>query len=177
MRAKPILGGLVLLVAATTAWSQDKVAYHVNDAAQALASLRNIRNHLDVDPTAQVTVVTHAQGVDFLMEGAKDRNGSPYVFPARRGGKHLISPKKAWANLLARAGIGDLRMHDLRRSLGSWQAINGASLPVIGKSLGHRSQASTSVYARMDLDPVRESVNRAVTAMMLAAEPAKQKGR
>ena len=50
--------------------------YHINDAdAQALGTLRNIRNHLDTDPSAKITVVTHAQGVDFLMEGAKDRNG------------------------------------------------------------------------------------------------------
>jgi uncharacterized protein len=59
--------------------AQDKVAYHINDtASQALSSLRNLRNHLDVDPGAQITVVTHAQGVDFLMEGAKDAAGNPY---------------------------------------------------------------------------------------------------
>jgi len=64
------------------AWAQDKVVYHIDDAAlQALRALRNIRNHLDTDPTAQITVVTHAAGVDFLMEGAKDRNDSPYAGP------------------------------------------------------------------------------------------------
>jgi intracellular sulfur oxidation DsrE/DsrF family protein len=52
----------------------------VNDAStQALQTLRNIRNHLDIDPTAKIVVVTHAQGVDFLIEGAKDRGGSPYA--------------------------------------------------------------------------------------------------
>lgn len=59
--------------------AQDRVVYHINDtAAQALAGLRNIKNHLDTDPTALITVVTHANGVDFLMEDAKDRNGNPY---------------------------------------------------------------------------------------------------
>jgi len=57
----------------------DKVVYHINDTgAQAVAALRNIGNHLEVNPKAHIVVVTHAQGVDFLMEGAKDRNGNPY---------------------------------------------------------------------------------------------------
>ena len=57
----------------------DKVVYHVNDTgAQAVAALRNIGNHLEVNPKAHIVVVTHAQGVDFLMDGAKDRNGNPY---------------------------------------------------------------------------------------------------
>jgi intracellular sulfur oxidation DsrE/DsrF family protein len=57
----------------------DKVVYHINDTgAQAVAALRNIGNHLEVNPKAKIVVVTHAQGVDFLMGGAKDRNGNPY---------------------------------------------------------------------------------------------------
>lgn len=57
----------------------DKVVYHVNDSgAQAVNALRNIGNHLEVNPKAKIVVITHAQGVDFLMEGAKDRNGNPY---------------------------------------------------------------------------------------------------
>ena len=80
MRNRHLLASLTLFLAAGAAWAQDKVVYHVNDTqTQALGTLRNIRNHLDTDPTAKITVVTHAQGVDFLMEGAKDRNGSPYA--------------------------------------------------------------------------------------------------
>lgn len=70
------------LLTSSLAWSQDKVVYHISDAeSQALAGLRNIRNHLDTDPTAKIIVVTHANGVDFLMEGAKDKNGSLYAGP------------------------------------------------------------------------------------------------
>lgn len=80
MPVRHTIAAAALAAATTCTWAQDKVAYHVNDAeAQALSTLRNIRNHLDTDPTAKVSVVTHAQGVDFLMEGAKDRNGSPYA--------------------------------------------------------------------------------------------------
>lgn len=72
----------LFLLGSGLAWSQDRVVYHVSDAnAQALAALRNIRNHLDTDPTAKITLVAHAQGVDFLMEGAKDKNGSLYAGP------------------------------------------------------------------------------------------------
>ncbi|OIQ90431.1 putative prophage CPS-53 integrase [mine drainage metagenome] len=63
----------------------------------------------------------------------------------------------------------DLRIHDLRRTLGSWQAKQGASLSIIGKSLNHKNQQTTAIYARLDLDPVRASVNSATTAMFEAA--------
>jgi len=65
--------------------------------------------------------------------------------------------------------MSDLRIHDLRRSLGSWQAKTGASMAIIGKSLNHRSTQTTAIYARLDLDPVRASVNSATAAMMEAA--------
>lgn len=63
----------------------------------------------------------------------------------------------------------DLRIHDLRRTLGSWQAKTGASLPIIGRSLNHRSQQATAIYARLDLDPVRASIQTATAAMLDAA--------
>ena len=70
----------VLALAALAAAAQDKVVYHINDAqTQALAGLRNLRNHLDVDPTAQITVVAHGNGVDFLMEDAKHASGASYA--------------------------------------------------------------------------------------------------
>ncbi len=60
---------------AQTALAQDKVVYHFGDGlAQATNGLRNIRNHLEVDPKAKIVVVAHAQGVDFLMTGAQDAN-------------------------------------------------------------------------------------------------------
>lgn len=79
MKFNTMLAAAVLSLASLAASAQDKVVYHVSDAAtQALATLRNVRNHLDTDPTAKITVVTHAAGVDFLMEGAKDRTEVSY---------------------------------------------------------------------------------------------------
>ena len=57
----------------------DKVVYHLGEGLpQASNGLRNIRNHLEVNPKAQIVVVAHAQGVDYLMKGKKDANGNPY---------------------------------------------------------------------------------------------------
>jgi intracellular sulfur oxidation DsrE/DsrF family protein len=71
-----------LALLAGIAFAQDAVVYHFDHSeTQALKGLRNIRNHLDTDPAAKIAVVAHAEGIDFLMEGAKDRNGSPYAGP------------------------------------------------------------------------------------------------
>ena len=64
---------------ASTGGGQDKVVYHLNEGLpQASNGLRNIGNHLEVNPNAKIVVVSHARGVDFLMKGAKDPNGNKY---------------------------------------------------------------------------------------------------
>ncbi len=90
------------------------------------------------------------------------------VFAGRYGRGHLSGVRKLWASILKRAGIRDLRLHDLRRTLGSWQAMLGISLLTIGASLGPRDLHSTSVNARLNLDPVRQSVEKAVAAIAKA---------
>ena len=80
MRAMQLVAAALLSLAATSVWAQDKVVYHINDAkAHALAALRNVRNHLETDPTAKVTVVADGFGIDFMLEDAKDRNGVPFA--------------------------------------------------------------------------------------------------
>jgi site-specific recombinase XerD len=54
--------------------------------------------------------------------------------------------------------------------LGSYQAMTGASLPIIGKTLGHKNQATTQIYARLNTDPVRESINKAADEMFKFGE-------
>ena len=80
MRVVHLVIASALALAAAPSWAQQMVVYHVdNAAAQGLKGLRNIRNHLDVDAAAKITVVTHAEGVDMLMEGAKAANGNEYA--------------------------------------------------------------------------------------------------
>jgi integrase len=105
-----------------------------------------------------------------VLESRKG-NGSDYVLPGDGKSGHLVEPKAAWKRILETAQISDLRLHDLRRTLGSWQAATGASLPVIGKSLGHHDAATTQIYARLNLDPVRASVNTAAAAILAVVNP------
>jgi len=89
--------------------------------------------------------------------------------PLPRGGGHLRNVQTSWERIRAAAGVADLRIHDLRRTQGSWQAAMGISLAIIGKSLGHTDYKSTQVYARLQLDPVRDAVSRASDSMTKAA--------
>ena len=80
MHLKSLLAGLTLALAAAAVSAQDTVVYHFdNTVAQGLKGLRNVRNHLDTDPKARITIVTHAEGVDMLMEGAKAANGTEFA--------------------------------------------------------------------------------------------------
>ena len=64
---------------------REKVVYHINDSDNAGAALRNIGNHLDAtDGKARIVVVTHAKGIDFLLDGAHDKNGNPYSIPVEK---------------------------------------------------------------------------------------------
>jgi uncharacterized protein len=77
-----LFAALTFLALSTGVLAQVKAVYHLNDGLeQASNALRNIGNHIAVDPTAKIVVVTHARGVDFLIEGAKDKNGNPYDIP------------------------------------------------------------------------------------------------
>jgi hypothetical protein len=67
------------------------------------------------------------------------------------------------------AGIKDLRLHDLRRTMGSWQAGTGANLSVIGRSLNHKLTPTTAIYVRVWMTPVSDSAEVATTAMLEAA--------
>lgn len=77
--------GLFGMVGTTSAADEPiKVVYHVNDSQRATAAMRNINNHLNADPTAKIVVVTHSKGIDFLLEGAEDKNGNPYNIPVEQ---------------------------------------------------------------------------------------------
>jgi integrase len=109
------------------------------------------------------TVVLHPETIQSLK--ARPRT-SEWVFPSFGVNGHRHTPKVAFRAFLKRAGIVGLTPHDLRRSLGSWQAANNESLAIIGKSLGHSSTAATAIYSRLGLQPVRRAVVSAVDAML-----------
>ena len=111
--------------------------------------------------------------VEPVMEVLNARRASKesiFVFPSPGTKKsrtgHYVEPKDAWKELVKRAGLENIRLHDLRRTMGSYQTMIGASSTIVGKTLGHKSQQATAVYARLSLDPVRDSMEQAVDLMM-----------
>lgn len=118
-----------------------------------------------------IPLVDEALAVLAARKSDPERNPAPeseYVFPGRGRTGHLVEPKGRWRQLLRRAKIHDFRLHDLRRTLGSWQAATGASLVVIGKTLGHKRPETTAIYARLDLEPVRKALTTATRALLTA---------
>ncbi len=71
-----------------------------------------------------------------------------------------------WRRIRKRAGLPDLRIHDLRRTCASWLAINGANLAVIRQTLNHSSLTVTQVYARLTVQPVRDALERQAQRML-----------
>ena len=115
-----------------------------------------------------VVVPLVAPAVAILQERREAINGSPWVFPGHKQGTHLRTPQGAWERIVKRAGLVDLRTHDLRRSLGSWMAGQNTSLTIVGKVLGHKTPQATAIYARIGLDPQREAMDKATSAMLAA---------
>ncbi len=97
--------------------------------------------------------------------------GNPYVFVGQHGVGHLYDMKRPWDRIRMQAGLHDVRFHDLRRTVGSWLAGSGESLHLIGKVLNHRDVSTTAIYARLNLDPVRQALERNATKMLEAAAP------
>ena len=86
-------------------------------------------------------------------------NNSPYIFPASTGEKQFQGVERVWAKVKTRAGFPKLRLHDLRHSYASMGLARGDALPVIGAILGHTDVKTTSRYAHLADDPVRQAAD------------------
>ncbi len=104
-----------------------------------------------------------------LLNARFQEKRSEWVFPGKKPGSHLVEPKSTWTAVLEEAELKDLRIHDLRRTLGSYMAIGNQSVQIIGKALGHKSMTSTQVYARLANDPVRQGMEKAQVEIFSAA--------
>ena len=83
-----------------------------------------------------------------------------HIFPGRRAGRPLVNIAKPWDKVRKTAGIEDVRIHDLRRTVGSYLAQDGYSLHLIGKVLNHSNPSTTAVYARFSQDPIRGALEK-----------------
>lgn len=90
---------------------------------------------------------------------------SPWVIPGRKPGTHMRRLGNAWRLLRGRAGLGDVRLHDLRHSFASNALAVGESLPMIARLLGHRQIASTARYAHLARASVHEAAARVADSL------------
>ena len=95
-----------------------------------------------------------------VLRGIQRREDSPWVIPGLKRGAHLALLYKPWGLILKRAGIKNLRIHDLRHSFASGGLLVGEGLPMIGKLLGHNRVQTTARYAHLANDPVKSAANR-----------------
>ena len=86
--------------------------------------------------------------------------GNPFVIVGKNPGCHLVNIAKPWERIRLAAGLEDVRLHDLRRTVGSWLAQSGNSLHLIGKVLNHSNQSTTAIYSRFGQDNVRDALEQ-----------------
>ncbi len=113
------------------------------------------------------TLALHKKVVALLRLRRRHRLlNAEYVFPNAENDGPLSDPKAAWRKVLERAGIENLRLHDIRRSVGSYAAMNGASLRQIGRILGQKSPEASAIYAEIVQESQRELIDSSVNAML-----------
>ncbi len=95
-----------------------------------------------------------------LLAVLPHKPGNPWVFPGHRAGTHMRSIDDAWYTLRARAGLDDVRLHDLRHSFASRALALGESLPMIARLLGHSQLETTARYAHLARDSIHEAAAR-----------------
>lgn len=123
--------------------------------------------------TGQKAIPLNA-GALAILNGVERREGSDFVFPAQKGAGHYVGTPKVWRSIRDLAGLGDVRIHDLRHSFASIAVSGGASLPIIGALLGHSDSATTQRYAHLHDDPLKaaaESVGGRIAASLGGATP------
>ena len=95
-----------------------------------------------------------------VLRGIPRGEGNPWVFPGVKPGRHMTYLHDSWRRILDRAGIDNLRIHDLRHSYASGGLLVGEGLPMIGKLLGHSKVQTTARYAHLANDPLKAAANR-----------------
>ena len=151
MSLRKLTIALLLTAAAPLALAQDQIVYHIdNTAMQGVKGLRNIRNHLDTDPAAKITVVAHANGVDFLPEAeAKLKLYTDLGYdnlPICMAKTHLsLSHEPQWKGVPTNFR---LPVRDIRASVGA-----GFLYPMCGTMRTMPGLPSRPAFENVDIDP------------------------
>jgi integrase len=108
-----------------------------------------------------------------LLNEIPREKGNPYILPGKNPNSHLVNINKIWIRVRRRAGLEsddnsqNVRIHDLRRTVGSWLAQSGESLPLIGKVLHHASPSTTAIYAHFKQDHVKIAMDAHAENLLL----------
>jgi integrase len=121
--------------------------------------------------TGAKTIPLGAAALDVLAEIPRIE-GNPYIFSSA-GGKHLVGLHRVWDRIRKRAGLEDVRVHDLRHSFASIAVAGGNSLYLVGKVLGHRQSRTTEIYAHLADDPLRAVADQTAGQIAAAMEGGK----
>jgi len=122
------------------------------DAAQSVISLPDSKS-------GKKSVYLSEAAKNVLADQRKLGLGSEFIFPGTGKAGHMINLRKPWTRICDRASINGVRLHDLRHTAASIAAGQGASLPIIGRVLGHSQAQTTQRYAHVGFDPALEAVN------------------
>jgi integrase len=120
----------------------------------------------------RATTVPLTQLAIGLLERRREETPDPWVFPSPLGSADgcIREPRKPWLRILDRAGISDLRVHDLRRSVGTWLGASNTNSYTIARALGHQSVRSGEVYVRLGADPARLAMHQIQQARPLLSD-------
>lgn len=117
-------------------------------------------SHTKQKRTEQVPLNGPAKALLIAMKEKSGDGGGDYLFPGNAEGKPLQDIKKFWARICAKAGLTDVRLHDLRHTFASQLVSSGIPLTVVGRLLGHTQAATTFRYAHLADDPLRDATDR-----------------
>lgn len=106
-----------------------------------------------------------------FLDALPRQKDNPFIFCGRRAGQRLVEIRKAWVRIRTGAGLPDVRLHDLRRSVGSWMVTHGENLPLVGRVLNHSNPSTTARYAHLAEDRVRLALENHGRRLTAAAEP------
>ena len=94
---------------------------------------------------------------------------SEWCFPSVSTTGHVVNLKRAWQTILKEAGLSGWRIHDLRHAFASMMVNSGASLPIVGKILGHTQASTTARYAHLEENPAHLAAEAAAQQIAKAA--------
>jgi integrase len=105
------------------------------------------------------------ESLEILRRRSDTVNATEWVFPGNTAEGHAGPFRAQWERFITTAKLKNFRVHDLRRSLGSWMASSGATSVLTMRALGHKTINAALIYQRLALDPVRNAMQEAVSAM------------